>query len=173
MKLAYLLPLVLLAACADDTATRQESRQIFATATSAMFAAQARAVAQEGSARYPLAAPAQLAIDYAGPCLFGGSITLKGTYAGSGKDQRAAFDLAVTFHHCRELTGTIDGALQWTSEAIPGGFAATMDGHVDWTDEDNKASCTFDLLLALDDDGVSYGGHLCGYNVRTELVLGK
>src|SRR5690606_14595341 len=149
MKLAYLLPMLLLAACSDDTATRQESRQIYATATSAMFAAQARAVALEGSARYSLTAPAELAIDFAGPCLFGGSIGRQGTYVGSGKDQRAAFDLAVTFNHCRELTGTIDGGLQWTSEAIPGGFAATMDGHVDWTDEDSEASCTFDLLLTL------------------------
>ncbi len=176
MKLAYLLPLSLLAACADDNATKEESRRIFAAATSAMTSAQAKAVVEARDARYPLAqlvAPAQLTIDFAGACLFGGSVALQGTYAGSGADDRAAFDLAVDFHNCRELAGTIDGGLQWTSEANPSGFAVTMDGGLDWTDEDDAASCTVDLLLTVDASGIKYGGHLCGYNVATELVLGN
>lgn len=173
MKLAYLLPLSLLAACADDNASKEESRRILAAATSAMTSAQAKAVVEARDARYPLAAPAELTIDFAGPCLFGGSVALQGTYAGSAADERAAFDLAVDFHNCRELAGTIDGGLQWTSEANSSGFAVTMDGGLDWTDEDDAASCTVELLLTVDAGGIKYGGHLCGYNVATELVLGN
>lgn len=175
MKLAYLLPLSLLAACADDNASKEESGRILAAATSAMTTAQANAIGEARDARYPLAlaAPAELTIDFAGPCLFGGSVALQGTYADAGDDQRAAFDLAVDFHNCRELAGTIDGGLQWTAEANPSGVAVTMDGGLDWTDEDDAASCTVELLLTVNESGIAYGGHLCGYNVATELVLGS
>src|SRR5262245_47301811 len=97
MKLAKLLPLLLLAACTDN-ATKQESVQIFAAASAAMGTAQSKAVDQARDAH--LTAPADLSIDFSGACTLGGTVALAGTYSGSGDDERAAFDLEVKFNGC-------------------------------------------------------------------------
>jgi hypothetical protein len=172
MKRFSLLPLLLVAACSDNNATKQESVQIFAAASSALGSAQAKAVDQ-ARARAQLVAPAELAVDFWGPCLLGGTVALRGTYVGDDNDERAAFDLDATFDKCREIGGTLDGSLAWTSVASASGFVATLRGGLDWKGGDGDASCAFDLELAVGDGGISYGGHLCGYDVRAELVLGK
>ncbi|HEX5063015.1 MAG TPA: hypothetical protein VFV99_26755 [Kofleriaceae bacterium] len=170
MKLANLLPLLLLAACTDN-ATKQESVQIFAGATTAMTSAQSRAVDQARGNH--LNAPADLTLDYSGPCTLGGTVALSGDYTGdSAVDDRAAFDLKATFNGCHELTGTLDGDLQWTSVATGDSFTATMTGGLNWKGNDGEASCDFDLSLSVGTTGVSYDGHLCGYDVKTEIVLG-
>jgi hypothetical protein len=169
MRIATLLPLALLAACSDQP-SKEESVQIFAAATTALTSAQAKAVDQARSGQ--LTAPADLVIDFSGPCALGGSLAVHGTYAGSGDDEHAAFDLGAAFNGCREVTGTLDGDLQWTSEASSAGFSATLNGGLDWQGNNGSASCDFDLALAVNDLGVSYDGHLCGYDVKTELVLG-
>ena len=165
-----LLPLLLLAACTDN-ASKEESVQIFATASTVLGSAQAKAVSDARGAQ--LVAPAELTVDFSGPCLLGGTVALKGTYVGDGDDERAAFDLDATFDNCRDVGGTLDGGLAWTSEATTAGFAATLDGGLDWKGNDASASCDFDLALTVGETGVVYGGHLCGYDVRTELVLGN
>jgi hypothetical protein len=169
MKLATLLPLLLLAACTDN-ATKDESVQIFAAATTALGSAQAKAVDQARAAH--LVAPADLTVDFSGPCTLGGTVALNGAYSGSDNDDRAAFDLSASFAGCHEVTGTLDGSLQWTSLATATGFSATMSGGLDWKGNNGDASCDFDLALTIDGLGVNYGGHLCGYDVKTELVLG-
>lgn len=160
---------MLLAACSDN-ATKQESVQIFAAASSVLGSAQIKAVGEARATQ--LTAPAELTIDFSGPCLFGGTVALTGTYAGDGDDDRAVFDLDATFDHCKDIGGTLDGGLAWTSEATSAGFAATLDGGLDWDGNDGSASCTFDLALEVGESGVVYGGHLCGYDVRAELALG-
>lgn len=170
MKLVNLLPLLLLAAC-TDSATKEQSVQIFAAASTALGTAQSKAVDQARGTQ--LTAPADLSVDFSGPCSLGGTVALSGTYAGSGDDQRAAFDLDATFSGCKELTGTLDGSLQWTSEVSGTGFHATLTGGLDWKGNKGDASCDFDLTLDVGDGGVHYGGHLCGYDVKAELVLGK
>lgn len=169
MKLAKLLPLLLLAACTDN-ASKKESVQIFAAASAAMTSAQAKAVDQARGTS--LVAPAELTIDFSGPCSLGGTVALRGTYAGSGDDERAAFDFDVTFDDCRELAGTVDGGLAWTSVVDGDGFKASLDGGLDWNDSHNSASCDFEMSLDIGETGVHYGGHLCGYDVKADLVLG-
>lgn len=173
MKLTNLLPLLLLAAtgACTDNATKQESVQIFTAASTVLGSVQAKAVAQARGAQ--LTAPAELAVDFSGPCLFGGTVTLQGVYAGDGDDERAVFDLDASFDGCRDIAGTLDGSLAWTSEATASGFAAALEGGLDWKGNDADASCDFDLALTVSETGVVYGGHLCGYDVRTELVLGN
>ena len=168
MKIAALLPLALLAACSDQP-SKEESVQIFAAATTALTSAQAKAVDQARHAQ--LTAPADLVVDFTGPCSLGGTLKVNGTYAGSGDDERAAFDLGAAFTNCREVTGTLDGDLQWTSVATGDSFTATMTGGLNWKGNDGEASCDLDLALDVSDLGVSYGGHLCGYDVKTEIRL--
>ncbi len=170
MKITKLLPLLLVVGCADNNATKQESVQIFAAATSAMSTAQAKAVTQARATS--LVAPAEVSLDFTGPCTLGGTVSLTGNYAGDGNDEHAVFDLATSFAGCREVTGTLDGSLQWTSEATGTSFTATMTGDLSWQGADGDASCSFDLSLVVDAAGISYGGHLCGYDVQAELGLG-
>jgi hypothetical protein len=171
MRLIKLLPVVALslAACTDN-ATKQESMQIFAAATTAMTSAQADAVqtAKAGN----LVAPEQVNLDYSGVCSLGGGITVSGQYSGDGSD-RATFDLSTTFNGCHEVTGTLDGNLSWSSEATATGFTASMTGELDWTGNNGSASCDFDLSLSITQTSVSYGGHLCGYDVAELTITGN
>jgi hypothetical protein len=169
MKLAKLLPLLVLAAC-TGSATKEESVQIFAAASTAMSSAQAKAVDQARATQ--LTAPAEVTVDFSGPCTLGGTIGLAGSYVGDDNDDRAAFDLTASFNGCRELTGTLDGSLTWTSEATAAGFSASIEGGLDWHGNDGDASCDFDLSLTVTETAITYGGHLCGYDARTEIVLG-
>jgi hypothetical protein len=168
MKLAKYLPLLALAAC-TDSATKQESVQIFAAATSAMSSAQTKAV--ETAKGTQLTDPNAVTLDYSGACSLGGQVTVKGEYSGESSDDRAAFDLDTSFSGCREPSGTLDGKIHWTSTASSSGFSAAMDGSLDWSGNNGSASCDFDLSLAVTQTSVSYSGHLCGYDVG-ELVLG-
>lgn len=170
MKIAKLLPLLLVVGCADDSATKQESVQIFAAATSAMSTAQAKAVAQaQGTS---LVAPADLSLDFTGPCTLGGTLALSGNYTEDPSGDQAQFDLATTFNGCQEVTGTLDGSLQWTSVVSGSSTTVTMNGDLSWHGSDGDASCAFDLSLAVDDEAISYSGHLCGYDVQADLGLG-
>ena len=169
MKLAKFLPLLALAACTDN-ATKQESVQIFAAATTAMSTAQTKAV-DEAKGASQLTDPAMVTLDYSGACSLGGQVTVKGNYNGEGSNDRAAFDLETSFAGCHEPTGTIDGKIHWTSTASSAGFSAAMDGSIDWAGNNGSASCDFDLSLAVTMTSVNYSGHLCGYDVG-ELVLG-
>ena len=167
MRLLTLVPFLALAACTDN-ATKQESVQIFAAATTAMSSAQADAVEQARAGH--LVAPADVQLDFSGPCSLGGSVALAGSYAGDSNDERAVFDLQTTFAGCREVTGTLDGNLRWQSDASADGFSASITGELDWTGNDGSASCDFDLSLAITPTSVHYEGHLCGYDAG-ELIL--
>jgi hypothetical protein len=96
-----------------------------------------------------------------------GGVTVKGKYTGEGSDDRATFDLETTFAGCHEAAGTLDGNLQWESDASSAGFSASITGELDWTGNNGSASCDFDLSLAVTSTSVSYSGHLCGYDVGT------
>ncbi|HEY5923748.1 MAG TPA: hypothetical protein VIV11_18830 [Kofleriaceae bacterium] len=168
MKLATLLPVLALAACTDN-ATKQESVQIFAAATVAMTSAQTEAVDQAKGSQ--LTDAEAVTLDYSGACSLGGTITVKGEYSGEGSDDHAAFALNTSFNGCQEVTGRLDGTLDWTSTVSSTGFTASMKGGLDWEGNDGSASCDFDLNLAITQSSVSYSGHLCGHDVG-ELVLG-
>ena len=167
MRIISVLALLFVVACTDN-ATKEESVQIFAAASTALSSAQSDAIdrAQANS----VVAPNELVLDYSGPCTLGGSVALTGSYAGEG-DERAVFDLDATFSNCRELTGTLDGGLEWSSVADQTGFVATLKGGLSWEGRDGTASCDFDLTMTVGSALVGYGGHLCGYDVRQELVL--
>lgn len=145
--------------------------QIFAAASTAMGTAQSRAVA-DAKGNSGLTAPADLVLDFSGPCTLGGTVAVSGSYTGDGTDDHAAFDLSTTFAGCHELTGTLSGQLDWTSVATGTSFTATMTGGLDWEGNDGSASCDFDLSLTVGTTGISYAGTLCGYDVTTELAIG-
>lgn len=167
MKRLLLLPLVVLAACSSQP-TKEESLRTFAAASSAMSSAQAKAVTQaRGSG---LTAPADLSLDFTGPCALGGTLAVNGSYTGDGSDDHAAFDLTTSFNGCADPAGTLDGDLHWTSTADATGFSAAMTGNLDWAAGNDSASCSFDLHLAITQSSVTYGGTLCGYDV-TELGI--
>jgi len=167
MKRLLVLSIVFAAACSNQP-TKDESVQVFASASVAMSSAQSRAVTQaRGTA---LTAPADLSLAFNGACTLGGSIALNGTYTGDGNDDHAAFDLTTSFNGCHELQGTLDGDLHWTSNADSTGFTAAMTGDLDWQGQNDSASCSFDLHLAITATSIEYHGSLCGYDV-TELGL--
>lgn len=168
MKTRYLLPLLVLAACSDGP-SKEDSMRIFTAANTAMTSAQSRAVT-EAQAGSMLTAPADLVLDFTGPCSLGGTVTISGSYSGTGGTQ-ATFDLATTFDACHELQGTLDGDIHWTSAATGTSFTASMDGDLDWTDSNGSASCSLDMQLAVSQVGVSYSGSLCGYDVMADLTL--
>lgn len=169
MKIVKLLPLLALAACADNTATKQQSVQIFAAATTALTSAQSKAVDQSKATH--LVKPTDVTLDYTGPCTLGGTVAVSGAYSGDDNSDHAVFDLSTAFNGCHEVTGTLDGSLHWTSEATATGFTAGMKGQLDWSDNNGSASCEFDLGLTIDQAGISYGGHLCGYDVKADLQI--
>lgn len=165
-----ILPLSLLAACSDGP-TKEESLKVFAAATTAMSSAQSRAVT-DARANSALAPVDRLDLDFSGPCTLGGTAKVTGSYEGAGVDDHASFDLNTTFAGCHELTGTLDGELHWTSVAAADKFTASMKGGLDWHGQDGDASCDFDLSLEVSNVGISYGGTLCGYDVKADLKIG-
>jgi hypothetical protein len=170
LSMTMILPLSLLAACSDGP-TKEESLKVFAAASSAMSSAQSRAVTDARS-NSTLAPVDRLDLDYSGPCTLGGTAKVTGSYEGDGADDHAAFDLRTTFTGCREFAGTLDGELHWTSVVAADKFTASMTGGLDWHGNDGDASCDFDLSLEVSNVGISYGGTLCGYDVKTELKIG-
>jgi hypothetical protein len=159
-----LLPLVLLAACTGG-ASKQDAARVFTAATTSMASAQARAVsAAHGAAA--LVAPAALQLMYSGSCTNGGTVAVNGSYDDSGSGMASEFDLDTAFTGCKEVTGTLDGDLHWTSSADATGFSSAMTGSLTWTDGQDSATCDFDLHLTVSQQLVSYTGSVCGYDVQ-------
>jgi hypothetical protein len=169
LNLFVLTSLVSAAACSSGP-SKEESLQIFAAASTAMASAQSRAVT-DAQPLQALDAPAELLVDFAGPCTLGGQIGMTGSYDAAGTGDRAAFDMTASFRACREAQGTLDGSMRWTSVADGTSFSATMDGELDWSSDQGSASCDFDLSMAVTTETVAYSGHICGYDVRTDLGI--
>lgn len=169
MKRLILLPLLVAAACSDQP-TKEESLRIFAATNTVTTTAQTNAVtvAKAGGS-----GSGELSLNYNGACLLGGSVAVTGSYVGDGTDERAAFDLSTTFDGCKDIQGTLDGELHWTSKADANGFSAAMTGGLDWSSGDDSASCDFDLYLAITSSSITYGGSLCGYAVTELGISGK
>jgi hypothetical protein len=170
LGLIVLMSLVSTAACSSGP-TKSESLQIFAAATTAMTSAQARAVS-DAQPLQVIGAPAELLLDFTGPCTLGGTAGVSGSYDSSGTGDRAAFDMTVAFGSCKEAQGTLDGSLRWTSVTNGTSFSATMRGDLDWSSANgDSASCDFDLSMAVTAQTVAYSGHICGYDIQAELGI--
>lgn len=164
------MSLVSAAACSSGP-TKSESLQIFAAATTAMTSAQTRAVTDAQQLQV-LGAPAELLLDFTGPCTLGGTVGVSGSYDSSGTGDRAAFDLTAAFRACQEAQGTLDGSLRWTSATNGTSFSAAMKGDLDWSGANgDSASCDFDLSMAVTAQSVAYSGHICGYDVQADLGI--
>jgi hypothetical protein len=168
MKPAHLCPFLLIAACSSGP-SKEESLKIFLATDGAMASAQANAVA---ASRHAALAPDSLTVNYSGNCLVGGTVAVAGNYEGSRTDDRAQFDLTMSFVNCRDLTGQLDGSLTWSSTASGSMFNASMTGGISYKDPNTDASCDYDLHLAVAPALVSYSGTMCGYDVQTELKIG-
>lgn len=168
MKRLLLLPILVAAACSDQP-TKEESLRIFAATNTVTASAQSSAVTVAKSG----GATGELDLNYTGTCTLGGSVAVKGSYAGDGNDENAAFDLSTTFDGCKDIQGTLDGELHWTSKADANGFSAAMTGGLDWSSGDDSASCDFNLHLAITANSITYGGSLCGYAVTELGITGK
>ncbi len=172
LHLVVLTSLVSITACSSGP-TKSESLQIFAAATTTMASVQSRAVS-DAQQLQALAAPAELLLDFTGPCTLGGTVGVNGSYDSSGTGERAAFDLTAAFRSCKEAQGTLDGSLRWTSMADGTSFSATMTGDLDWSSVNgDSASCDFDLSIAVTPQTVTYSGQLCGYDMRADLGIGN
>ncbi len=168
-RITLLLPF-LIAACTSGP-TKQDASRLFGAAGVAMASAQSSAVSS-AQGKHALVAPAQLSLDYSGPCALGGTAGVTGSYDdGSGSGSNAAFDMTVSFSACRSVAGTLDGSVQWTSTASNGGFSATMNGNLDWTDGKDSASCAIAVQLAVTSTSVTYSGSVCGYDVQADLHM--
>jgi len=144
---------------------------MFVAASTAMVSAQSRAVADAQKLR-GLPAAAQLLLDFSGPCTVGGLVGVTGSYDGAGTADHAAFDMTATFDACQEAQGTLDGSMRWTSVANGTSFSATMKGELDWSGtKGESASCDIDVKIAITPETVEYSGHICGYDVRTDLGI--
>ena len=160
MKRLLLLSLVFAAACSDQP-TKEESVRVFGTASVSLSTAQANAV----TAAKTGGDSADVTLNYTGACALGGSVSVNGNYAGDGNDERAAFDLTAAFAGCKDLSGSLDGDIHWTSTADAAGFSAAMTGTLDWQSGNDSATCDFDLHLAVTQTAITYGGSLCGYTM--------
>jgi hypothetical protein len=160
MKRLLLLPIVFAAACSDQP-TKEESVRVWSTASISLSNAQTQAVTQ---AR-PAGGTADVDLNYSGACTLGGSVSVNGNYAGDGSDDRAAFDLTASFDGCKDVGGSLDGDIHWTSTADASGFSASMDGSLAWESGNDSATCDFDLHLAVTEAAITYSGHLCGYTM--------
>ncbi|HWO21975.1 MAG TPA: hypothetical protein VNO30_24605 [Kofleriaceae bacterium] len=170
LNLIVVTSLVSAAACSSG-ASKEESLQIFAAASTAMASAQSRAVT-DAQQLQALRAPAELVLAFNGPCALGGTVGVTGSYDASGSGDRTAFDMTASFSTCREAQGTIDGKLRWTSVVSGTSFSATMDGELDWSNSNgDSASCDFDLSMSVTTDTVAYSGHICGYDVKADLGI--
>ncbi len=164
LRMRTWLPLVLFAACSSGP-SKSDATRVFAASTAAMASAQSHAVsAAHGGAA--LIAPAALNLQYSGSCPAGGTVGVTGSYDDSGSGMAAAFDLQTSFTGCKDLTGTLDGDLHWTSTADATGFSSAMTGSLVWSDGQDSASCDFDLHLSVNAQAVGYTGTVCGYNVQ-------
>ena len=170
LNLIVVTSLVSVAACgSNNTATKEESLQIFAAATAAMSSAQSRALsdAQQG-----LQVPAEVTINFSGPCTLGGRVGMTGSAETSDTAGRVAVDLKATFDGCREPQGALDGDLHTTSTVDGSNVTVTLKGDLDWEDGNGaSASCEFDMKTAVTSETVVVSGHLCGFDVAVDLGL--
>ena len=160
MKRLLLLPIVFAAACSDQP-TKEESVRVWSSASVSLSNAQASAV----TAARPAGGTADVDLNYTGACTLGGSVSVNGDYAGDGNDDRAAFDLTASFDGCKDIGGSLDGDIHWTSTADAAGFSAGMTGSLAWVSGNDSATCDFDLHLAVTQTAITYGGTLCGYTM--------
>ncbi len=168
-RMTLLLPFVI-AACSGGP-TKQEASRLFGAAGVEMASAQSSAVSA-AHGKHALIAPAQLSLDYSGPCALGGTAGVTGNYDDtSGSGSNAAFDMTLTFSACQGAAGKLDGSVHWTSTATSTGFSAAMNGNLAWTDGNDSASCGIDVQLALTATSISYSGTICGYDVTTDLHM--
>lgn len=170
LNLIVVTSLVSVAACgSNNTATKEESLQIFAAASAAMSSAQSRALsdAQQG-----LQAPAEIMVNFSGPCTLGGQVGMTGSVENSDAGGRVAVDLKATFDGCREPQGTLDGDLRTTSTVDGTNVSVTLKGDIDWEDGNGaSASCEFDMKTAVTSETVVVSGHICGFDVAVDLGL--
>jgi len=164
-----LLPILFVAACTSGTATKQDASRLFVATTTAVQAAQQKAV----SSTQAQFAPAARNLDYIGPCDGEGSFEIKGLYDdASGNGAAAVFDLQANFNNCVSLThDALDGNLHWSSTSDANGFSAAMTGSISFSDQSTSASCDLDLHMAVSSAAISYSGTVCGYDVKTDLGL--
>jgi hypothetical protein len=164
-----LLPILFVAACTSGNATKQDASRLFVATTTAVQAAQQKAVTST-QAQF---APAARNLDYTGPCDSEGSFEIKGIYDdASGNGAAAAFDLQANFNNCVSLTRTaLDGNLHWSSTSDANGFSAAMTGSIAFSDQTTSATCDLDLHMAVTSSSISYSGTVCGYDVNADLGL--
>lgn len=160
MKRLLLLPIVFAAACSDQP-TKEESIRVWSSASVSLSNAQTSAVTQARTG----GGTADVDLNYTGACTLGGSVSVNGNYAGDGNDDHAAFDLTATFDGCKDIGGSLDGDIHWTSTADAAGFSAGMTGSLSWENGNDSATCDFDLHLAVTQTAITYGGTLCGYTM--------
>lgn len=172
LNLIVVTSLVSVAACgSNNTATKEESLQIFAAASAAMSSAQSRALSDAQQLR-AVGAPAELTIDFSGPCTLGGRVGMTGSVETSDAADLVAVDLKATFDGCREPQGTLDGDLRTTSTVNGTNISVTLKGDIDWEDGNGaSASCEFDMKTAVTSETVVVSGHLCGFDVAADLGL--
>lgn len=162
MKLLSLLPLAVLVGC-DSGPSKEESVQIYASASSSLATAQGAAVAQAGDGNVTL--------DYSGACALGGTVGLAGGYSDGGTTGDATFDLHATFSACNGGVGTISGDLHWAATVTDTSVTTSMKGDLDWEGRDGSGSCHFDMEIIVSEALYSFKGSLCGYDVGSELSL--
>jgi hypothetical protein len=146
MRTALPFALLTVAACTSATTSKQDASKLYGATSSAIMAAQAKAVAStEGSN-----------IDYTGPC------DSEGSYHVHGLNDASGFDLQVTFTDCVALDRTaLDGDLHYSSSTTAG----TLTGSMSWSDKMTTASCSLDLRFALSGGRATYAGTVCGYDI--------
>ncbi len=141
------LALVLVAACTSGT-SKQDASKLYSATSSAITAAQAKAVAQTSG----------INIDYTGPCDSEGSVHVHGiedTTAGT-------FDLQLDFNNCVSLTRVaLDGNMHFAASTTAG----TLTGMMSWSDRTTSATCDLDLRFALSGGASIYAGTVCGYDI--------
>jgi len=165
------LSILFVAACTSGNATKQDASRLFVATTTAVQAAQQKAVSSTQAQLAP--APAARNLDYIGPCDGEGSFEIKGVYDdASGNGAAAAFDLQANFNNCVSLTHTaLDGNLHWSSTSDANGFTASMSGSIAFSDQTTSATCDLDLHMAVSSSSISYSGTVCGYDVNTDLGI--
>jgi hypothetical protein len=162
------LPILFVAACTSGT-SKQDASRLFVATTTAVQAAQQKAVASTQAQLLP----GVRNLDYIGPCDGEGSFEIKGTYDdASGTGAAAAFDLQASFNNCVSVTHTaLDGNLHWSSTSDANGFTAAMTGSIAFSDQTTSATCDLDLHMAVSAASISYTGSVCGYDVKADLGL--
>ena len=162
MKLLALAPVLALAACADNGPSKQEAARIYQAMSVAATNGRVQAVNHAGA---PLTAPADLTLDYSGPCSLGGTVGVQGTFSGDETTATGSYDLTAAFAACHEAPGTLDGSIHWSGSSSATGFSSSMVGNIDFDDGSTTTSCAIDVQMTVGATGVTSTGTFCGYDV--------